>query len=253
MQASALPESRTLAQQMIVQVTKILPTLLRHSEPSPYQLRLDGQVTSRGQLGDTYSAGPEVELISYTGKGAANPEVAALQLLSAVLTGNDEATGDEHLLSLVEGLGGHDTLPELFSWIRYDCRMVMSEAAWHQLLRHTRGMSFQWGPPEIGNGYTVPPSVVAAGLQDKVSRAVMQAEKMYKDIYNEAPELAGYAVTNAHRRRIRSEFDLRQLYHLVNLRVSEHAQWDIKDAIRQLWHQVQQVHPRLGAQASRRS
>ncbi|NIP37748.1 MAG: FAD-dependent thymidylate synthase [Candidatus Dadabacteria bacterium] len=56
---------------------------------------------------------------------------------------------------------------------------------------------------------------------------------------------AAYLVTNAHNRCVLGSFDLWELYHLVNLRMSEAAQWDIKDVTRKLAEQIKAVHPDL--------
>jgi len=130
--------------------------------------------------------------------------------------------------------------------------MVISEANWHQLLRHCRGMQFVAGPAEVCNGFTVPPNVAAAGLQDIMIAAVRQAEELYHALTQQAPACAPYAVTNAHRRRVRTFLNLRQLYHLANLRMSAHAQWDIRMAVGQLFQQISAVHPRLCCNALRR-
>ena len=62
-----------------------------------------------------------------------------------------------------------------------------------------------------------PPNIGAAGLTDLLDQAIAVSEDLYKLLEREAPATAGYAVINARTRRVRSEFDLWQLYHLVNL------------------------------------
>jgi thymidylate synthase ThyX len=256
--ASQYPECRQLARQIVTEVSQVLPTLLRHATPSAYQLRQSDQYEQlcpmRHEAPPTFVAGAQVRLVNYTGKGSADPEQAALQLLAQALSGDEKPVASDVLINyLLADMTEHDMLPQVCRWIRYDVSMQLSEAAWHQLLRHMRGMAFQWGPAEPNNGYTVPPHVVTAGLSDVLASAVEQSNQLYSCLMEVAPHLGAYAVINAHRRKIRTEFDLRQLYHLVNLRVSEHAQWDIKDAVTQLWQQVAAVHPQLSAQASRRS
>lgn len=257
LKAAVLPESVAMAQSLADEVGKIIPTLLRHASPSPYQeqLRLaPAPIPTNQPLLRGSQVGPETRLLAYTGQGAPDPEMAALEVLAGAYAAAAVGSVDiaDYLTHTVDALGPHDMLPEAFRWVRYDCSLTISEASWHQLLRHVRGMSFQWGPPEPVNGYTVPPNISAAGLASTLAAAVQTAEELYDTLMQSAPALAGYAVTNAHRRRIRTTFDLVQLYHLVNLRVSEHAQWDIRDAVTQLWNQVRKVHPRLAARAGRR-
>ena len=56
-------------------------------------------------------------------------------------------------------------------------------------------------------------------------KAVSESEVLYEElINNNLPEVASYVVTNAHNRRMLGNFDLWELYHLINLRMSEGAQ-----------------------------
>jgi thymidylate synthase ThyX len=65
-------------------------------------------------------------------------------------------------------------------------------------------------------------------------------------------ETAGYVVTNAHQRRVIGGFDLWELYHLINLRMSEGAQWDIKNVTGMLAKEIGKHHPNLVAPALKR-
>jgi thymidylate synthase ThyX len=66
------------------------------------------------------------------------------------------------------------------------------------------------------------------------------------------PLVASYVVTNAHNRCVLGKFDLWELYHLINLRMSEGAQWDIKNVIGKLAKEVSKYHPNLLSAALRR-
>ena len=62
--------------------------------------------------------------------------------------------------------------------------------------------------------------------------AIEKSEELYEKLVNEGFEnTAHYVVTNAHNRKVIGDFDLWELYHLMNLRMSEGAQWDIKKLI----------------------
>src|SRR4030067_758499 len=88
---------------------------------------------------------------------------------------------------------------------------------------------------------------------EMLENATEKCENLYEKLMNESlSELAGYVVTNAHNRRIMGSFDLWELYHLTNLRMSEGAQWDIKDIIKMLAEAIQKYHPNLVSPALRR-
>ncbi|MNH33894.1 Thymidylate synthase ThyX [compost metagenome] len=48
------------------------------------------------------------------------------------------------------------------------------------------------------------------------------------------------------------DFSLWEAYHLINLRTSEEAQWDIRETFEELFKQLYTVHPLLISQAKRR-
>lgn len=150
----------------------------------------------------------------------------------------------------VRRLGTHDLPLEALKFVRYVAEFNVSEANWHQLLRHSRRVHFAAQAPTIDHGITVPPRIQEAGLAQVLVRAVDASERLYHQLVRAGlPLAAHYVVTNAHRRRVRAEFDLWQLYHLINLRGKPEAQWDIRRTVHELARQVMRVHPNLIARA----
>ncbi|MGH7890329.1 MAG: FAD-dependent thymidylate synthase [Thermodesulfobacteriota bacterium] len=128
----------------------------------------------------------------------------------------------------------------------------MSEACWHQLLRH-RKVNWITQEPGVSNGITIPPNIEAAGTEELLREAALRSEKFYDKLMNEnLSETASYVVTNAHNRCVLGSFDLWELYHLINLRMSEGAQWDIKNIIGTLAKEVGKYHPNLLAPGMKR-
>ena len=150
----------------------------------------------------------------------------------------------------VRALGPHDPPQDALKFVRYVAEFNVSEANWHQLLRHSRRVHFAAQAPTVEHGIVVPPRVQEAGLAHVLVRAVDASERLYHELVRAGlPLAAHYVVTNAHRRRVRAEFDLWQLYHLINLRGKPEAQWDIRRTVHELARQVMRVHPNLIARA----
>ncbi|MYE61024.1 MAG: FAD-dependent thymidylate synthase, partial [Candidatus Dadabacteria bacterium] len=146
-------------------------------------------------------------------------------------------------LMAVEELGKHDNPVGIFKSINYNAEFVLSEAAWHQLLRH-RKVSWTVKEPSVGEGVTVPPHVAESGTEELLLEAIGRSERFYEELVDAGfRDVASYVVTNAHNRRVCGSFDLWELYHLTNLRMSEGAQWDIKNVIEQLAREIGKVHP----------
>ena len=105
----------------------------------------------------------------------------------------------------------------------------------------------------MGEGVTVPPHVTESGTEELLLEAVGRSEILYEKLVDAGfRDVASYVVTNAHNRRVCGSFDLWELYHLTNLRMSEGAQWDIKNVIGQLAHEIGKVHPAFVSSALKR-
>lgn len=151
----------------------------------------------------------------------------------------------------VDRLGPHDLPLDALHRVHYGATFTVSEACWHQLLRHCRKVEFAPAEPDIAYGWVVPPNLAAAGLIAVLERAIAASEGLFRRLQERLPQVAPYVVTNAHRRRALARFDLWELYHLVNLRGSPEAQWEIRQAILSLNEQVQRVHPHLAPRGRR--
>lgn len=272
--ASPSPEVRSLAAALRGEVSRVLPALLRHAEPTPYwQDRLaaleapldrqeavgDGDSGPAGAAGSAGGSRPgEVRLLGYTGRKA-GPD-AALQAMRRVLTawlvrcgasweqaqarlGGMAAEALTDLYGQVAGsFGEHDQPSEELKQVRYEAAFTISEANWHQFLRHTRKIDFYPGRPETRYGYTVPPRLAAAGLTGPLEETVERAERLVARLRAAAPGAAAYAVTNAHRRYVLARFDLWEWVHLSRLRCKPEAQWDIRETMWRLMDQLRAVH-----------
>lgn len=278
--ASPYPECVEMAQGIREQVLRVLPTLLRHAEPSAYLAGATEAVerivfAHRSAGAEAAAAGsdrpgelPAVELLRYTGMGTAAPEAEALRELLAMALYHgagqgaplpegwvEEASYDELLSAfrmIRAGLGPHDNPLDAFTSVKYRFRLIISEANWHQMLRHSRKIRFGWTHPRRDLGFVVPPHIEEAGLTPLLEAAVTAAEEAALRLEAIAPRLADYLVTNAHRRAVVADLDLWELYHLINLRTTPEAQWDIRKTVEAMEREVAAVHPNLVAGARRR-
>jgi thymidylate synthase ThyX len=130
--------------------------------------------------------------------------------------------------------------------------MKISEANWHQLLRHNRKTNFSFSPPSIHFGITVPPNIQEAGVSDLYENFLAGAEKTYQKLADFCPTVADYCITNGHNRQVIATCSLWELYHLINLRTSPEAQWDIRQTFEQIHNELKEKQPVLTKFAQRR-
>lgn len=267
--SSKYTEARKRAEEIKKEVRFSVPTLVKYANESRYikETRQELEYLSCS-IPKEESGRSEIRLLDWTGKGVHNPEkVAVDKMIRAILFEHSDlkyeniekkaqsANWESKLIILrkaIEKLGKYDNPINVFKLIGYEAEFVVSEACWHQLLRHRR-VNWIAQEPSVSNGITVPPNVRQSGGEELLQEAAKMSERLYEKLMDEnLTEVASYVVTNAHNRGVMGSFDLWELYHLVNLRMSEGAQWDIKNIIRVLTEEIHRYHPNLVSPALRR-
>ncbi|PTM57656.1 FAD-dependent thymidylate synthase [Desmospora activa] len=261
-------ESRQLAQDLEREISQVIPTLLKHVKPSQYHLETRRELDQlplnppgSDLQGESFT-GPRARFVDLIDYDQALTHVCIQLLISH--KGMDRATVAETVQSwsrelkedcverALKHLRFFDNPRDEFRHLSYHMEMQLSEANWHQLLRHNRGTHFSFAEPTIRFGYTIPPHIREAGLTETYQQFIARAEDHYMRIKDEHPEAAPYCVTNAHHRQITATASLWEMYHLINLRTSPEAQWDIRETFAQLHHQLSKHHPALARYAQRR-
>ena len=264
--SSRYAEIRCRAEEIKQEVKFSVPTLVKYANEKEYitatRKSLDEISESQVLPGlNKERTDSEINLLGWSGNSSENPEEFALkQIIKAVLFEHSdqgyEAVSDltasnsrEELLNIfkktVDNLGKFDNPAQVFRLINYEAEFIISEACWHQLLRH-RKVNWIYKEPSVYNGVTIPPNIKSAGAADLLLEATAKSEIFFEKLINEGLDTAApYCVTNAHNRRLMGKFDLWELFHLVNLRMSEGAQWDIKNVISNLVREIEKYHPNL--------
>lgn len=258
-------ESVKLADNLRTEITKVLPVLLKYATPSQYQINSKKRMKKFFDFKNEI-AKPKVDVQLHAVENEekiVNDIIALLRLQNADMpfeTGRflaesfTEANIKEKIIQdLIFEMQHFDTPPEVFKHVRYNATFLVSEANWHQLLRHNRMTDFTFADATPHFGLTVPPRIVEAGLTDILKDIAEQSNELYNKLVEEGFENeAQYVVLNAHKRPIYASFSLWETYHLINLRTSEEAQWDIRETFEELFKQLYTVHPLLISGAKRR-
>lgn len=181
--ATPYSETRRLADQLKHETSALLPALLRYAEPNAYQLEVNRRFADIAQsfglnepnvISADRPAFAEVRLLQSDPEGLDRLVVHCLYGFANVdkqrLTDQTVRLSGEEKLSLlrewVTNLGTHDPYPDGFRHVRYQFEMLISEANWHQLLRHCRGINFTEQHPGVHGGITIPPRAIEAGLTE---------------------------------------------------------------------------------------
>jgi thymidylate synthase ThyX len=259
-------ESVQLADDIRTEVTKVLPVLLKYATPSQYQKNVKKRIDKWINLKNETTA-PKKDVQLHTVKSepeVINDIVALLDLQQTNLpfetgkhlseTYTDEKTKEGLFKDLLFEMQHFDNAPDVFKHVRYNATFNVSEANWHQLLRHNRMTDFTFGQATPYFGETIPTRIQEAGLTHILKDIADASKALYNKIVAElgSDVEAQYVVLNAHKRPIYASFSLWEAYHLINLRTSDEAQWDIRETFEELFKQLYTVHPLLISGAKRR-
>jgi thymidylate synthase ThyX len=258
-------ESVKLADDLREEITKVLPVLLKYATPSQYQVNSKKRIKKWLDLkNDSRPPKNDVQLHSVKEESHAIDDIIGLlnlengdmpfeigQFLANRYT--DKETKEKVIKDLIFEMQHFDMAPDVFKHVRYSATFAVSEANWHQLLRHNRMTDFTFGDATPHFGITLPPRIVEAGLTHIVKDIAQASQELYNKLVEEGFEHeAQYVVLNAHKRPIYASFSLWEAYHLINLRTSDEAQWDIRETFEELFKQLYTVHPLLISGAKRR-
>lgn len=258
-------ESRKLSHDLRTEITKVLPVLLKYAEPSQYQVNSKKRMKPFFKNKNTFvTPRQDVQLHAVSEElTVINHLVATLAVrhsdvpyANALVTAKFNMTLEQKeqlVRDLLFEMKHFDMAPPEFNHIRYSADFLVSEANWHQLLRHNRKTDFTFSNPSPAFGIKIPPRIVEAGLTHLLKDIAVKAEELYNKLVELGCEKeAEYVVLNAHKRLVHADFSLMEAYHLINLRTSEEAQWDIRETFEELYKQMHAVHPLLVSQAKRR-
>lgn len=261
MKASTHKEINDIADRIHEESTKVLPTLIRHVEPSDYmkqyyqdQTVVPVQHSPLSAPNAYFLSMPSARTVSheFTESRILRNNASPQQTVTATMRDMNHLDRKSQMLSFFEAMGPHDMMGAYGESMKFKAAFTISEACWHQLLRHNRGMTFNQSKPSTKLGFVTPPAIKMAGLNDLYQQAALLAEVFSESLQVEAPEHMSYAVLNMHTRVVTSVLDMNQLFHLINLRTSEEAQWEIRDVFEQLHKDFAREHEGLAAFAKRR-
>ena len=149
----------------------------------------------------------------------------------------------QFIRSAYRGLHAHDTVLREFEFLRYQFELVMSEAAYHQFIRHRMKTEISQSHSPT-HGRTLPPLIRNAGFADEYNRTLDLLEETYHALG--ADKRAEIVLANGHNLRILAELNAREVVEISRIRSDRHAQWDIRNISDAIAAAVSRVHPHVG-------
>jgi thymidylate synthase ThyX len=126
----------------------------------------------------------------------------------------------------------------------YTFDLLADLGAYRDLQRH-RVLTQERQRYGVRHGYVTPPELEAAGLAAAYAAALERAAAAVEAVGADLPEQAQYAVPLAFRVRWRIKLNLREIYHLAELRSAPQGHPSYRRIAQAIYTQVRAVHPAL--------
>ncbi len=252
--SSDLLEERRLGTEFRMRSREITPTLVKYADRNPYLERVrERQLNGAVQLkGDPEDSPSEVTLEHYD-PDAETKLATALLFRSSRLSYSQvwrrvqqmrRSRRQQVVGDILADMGPHDPPPREFEVVDFTFGLTMDYGAYREFKRH-RMQTYIPQPLTVDNGYVVPPLIQRAGLEERFEEAVGRAADGFHQLARRHRPVAQYLVTHAHKRRVLSKMNLRECYHLFQMRTQAQAHFSIREPIEQAMRLAVEAQPEL--------
>lgn len=245
-----LLEASLLRDQMHDLVSEIAPSLIRYTDPEPYdrnRLDLAGPEPAPW-IGDArlLACTPDIDdrllSLALCEENGLDP-VAALEL---VHTWSPAQKADAYQ-TMLQDMTPYHAAPEVFEFAEFQFALRMSSCCFAQIKRHRLASRFRTSRrPDYR--VVLPEWFARTDLMPDIECMLAKTAELWEDFEDIQPGLGDYALTNAHVVQVVMKMNLRELYHFCRLRCDHHAQWEIRRLATVMRELVVQQAPLAAAQ-----
>ena len=262
MAAHELPECHALAADLHRELSLVIPSFVRRALDEKYgRPAAERLARARQRLGealpvqpaggvDRGEVQPGVRLLEYDLD--AERRVVAAALFPQSDSPLEEIAGDPALVLdrlLADRANRRQRAPRALEHAQYTFEIVANFAAYRDLHRHRM---LTQDRQLLGTilGYDLPPGLADLGMRDDFARAVEAAGDVHRTLEEQlGPAVAQYIVPLAFRVRWYFRVNLREVYHLCELRTTPQGHPDYRWIAQEMFRRVEEVHPRLARYA----
>lgn len=247
-----LLEMQELGVKLFKRVRRIAPSILLFCDANDFDKNTYGEITeySRGLVRERGKSDQDVVLVEYTKDGDERILAALLfrtsigsyaSCMKAVKKMSKKSKLDLFKRAC-EHLELYDVVLREFEYANLTYSLIVSGGCFGQLKRH-RMASVTWNDYAPDLCVTIPESVWTVGEEKGFLEITEATNELFRKIETSSPGIGSYILTNAHRRRVLMNVNLRELYHISRLREDPTAQWDIRDKAQKMSALAKKVFP----------
>ena len=257
MAANELPECQALAVELHRELSLVIPSFVRralddkYGRPAAERMARIRSATARLALsGNPASSPPSVRLLE--SDADAERKVAAAALFPYSNLPLDRQVGDPSTVLealLADRANRRQRAPRALEQAQYLFEITANFAAYRDLQRH-RMLTQDRQLLGTSLGYDSPPGLAELGKEDEFGRAVEAAAEFHGRLERDlGPTVAQYIVPLAFHVRWYFRANLREVYHLCELRTTPQGHPDYRGVAQEMFRRVEEVHPRLARYA----
>jgi len=258
MAAHELPECRRMAADLHQELALVIPAFVKRALDDRYggpaaerMARIRDATAAIAKRGATEpAAGPSVRLLEFDPDAERKVVAAALFPYSNLDLEDQTADAPQVLEALLgDRANRRQRVPRALEHAQYTFEIVANFGAYRDLHRH-RMLTQDRQLLGTSLGYDLPPGLAELGMADRFRAAVDGAAAAHRSLERDAgPALAQYVVPLAFRVRWYFRANLREVYHLCELRTTPQGHPDYRLVAQEMFRRVAEVHPLLARYA----
>ncbi len=247
-----LVEVRQIGEALKAVAQEEVPTLVKYASAVPYRVETERDLMQRAAKLALSPVREVVKLAAYSPEGELRVLAAALYEQScssfeAALAAVQDMSADERQ-ALAESILGRmdkfDAPLRVLEHAVYTFDVVLDQGAYFELKRHRMmTQTPQRLTPDLG--YAVPRLIVDAGFEEPYRQSMDMAAQAYRLLAEENLNAASYVLPNGFNRRVLCTLNLREVFHLCELRARSNAHFSMRRIALLIAEQVCQMHPLL--------
>ncbi len=258
MAAHELPECRQLGSDLHRELALVIPAFVKRALDDRYgrpaaerMVKTREKASALVRRGKPVSVGgPSVRLVEHDPDAERKVVAASLFPHSNAALEDQVADPDQVLEALLgDRANRRQRVPRALEHAEYVFEIVANFGAYRDLQRH-RMLTQDRQLLGTALGYDVPPGLEALGMAGRFTAAIEAAAAAHPALERDAGTvLAQYLVPLAFRVRWYFRANLREIYHLCELRTTPQGHPDYRWVAQEMFRRVAEVHPRLARYA----
>jgi thymidylate synthase ThyX len=250
-----LEEARDIGRALKHEAEKIVPTLLKYADYNAYRAETEQAMRHLARAlvaGEAPPETPAVTLVRF-------PADAEEQLAAAILYGYADVPwrqvvervgklGAEQRAWVIDEYlrrrGPHDQPLRALEHLYYTFDIVLDYGAFRDIQRHRMATQTR---QELSTryGYSLPDDIAAYGLGGVYHDCMARAAEAYERLAAAFPHEAPYVLPLAYRIRVLFTWNLRELFHFIQLRSAKQGHASYRRIAQQVYSEIARVHPAL--------